>query len=62
MIKSRGPEAAAVCGLFLGVTWILTGLRVSVRVSVTKNCGADDSLLVAALVCPDMNTAFRRRA
>ena len=44
------PQLEGVLGLFLVLAWIFTGLRVYVRCLISKSWGADDSLLLAALV------------
>lgn len=48
--ENRGPQLAGVLGFFLALTWIFTGLRVYVRLLISKNWAADDSVLMMALV------------
>ncbi|KAG9237593.1 hypothetical protein BJ875DRAFT_453254 [Amylocarpus encephaloides] len=49
MSDNRGPELAAVTGVFLGLAVIFTSLRIYVR-TVSKNWGADDLLFLCSLV------------
>jgi hypothetical protein len=49
-MHNRGPELAAVAGLFLGLSWITMISRIWVRLKVTKSLGADDWIMSAALV------------
>lgn len=48
--ESRGPQLEAVLGVFLALTWIFTGLRVYVRLRISKNWAADDVILMFTLV------------
>lgn len=50
-IPNRGPEVAAVAGLFLGLTLIFSALRLYSRAGVAKSVGADDYLAFASQVC-----------
>lgn len=50
MGNTADPQLEVVLGLFLVLTWIFTVLRAYVRGAINKSWGADDSLLVAALV------------
>jgi hypothetical protein len=50
MIENRGPALVAVWSVFLVLTWLFVGLRMYVRVYMSKSWGLDDALLVYALV------------
>ena len=50
MVASRAPELWGTLGVFLVLAWIFTALRVYVRAWVSRSWGADDFLLLAALV------------
>lgn len=50
MAEDRGPQLAAVLGLFLGLTYVFVGLRIYVRLFVSKNWWKDDYLLLGAQV------------
>jgi hypothetical protein len=50
MDATADPRLEGVLGLFLILAWIFVGLRVYVRCLISKSWGADDSLLLAALV------------
>lgn len=49
-VQTRGPQLAGVLGLFLGLTWLVTGLRVYVRLLISRNWAADDTVLLISLV------------
>ncbi|TVY83984.1 hypothetical protein LSUE1_G001347 [Lachnellula suecica] len=49
MGENRGPELAAVLGLFLGLTWLFVSLRLYVKTFINKSWGADDYLIIVAL-------------
>jgi hypothetical protein len=50
MLATNISQLVGVLVLFLILAWVFTGLRVYVRSLIRKNWGADDSLLLAALV------------
>jgi len=45
----RGPQFAAVIGLFLGLAWLFFSMRMYVRAFLTKGWGVDDFLLIVAV-------------
>ncbi|KAK0118900.1 hypothetical protein ONS96_011977 [Cadophora gregata f. sp. sojae] len=50
MAEDRGPELAAVLGLFLGLSLVFVLLRVYVKTFLSKSWGSDDILLVLSLI------------
>lgn len=50
MLATNISQLVGVLVLFLILAWVFTALRVYVRSLIRKNWGADDSLLLAALV------------
>ncbi|KAH6709527.1 hypothetical protein BKA61DRAFT_614489 [Leptodontidium sp. MPI-SDFR-AT-0119] len=50
MVEDRGPELAAVLGLFLGLSLVFVLLRVYVKTFLSKSWGSDDTLLIVSLI------------
>lgn len=50
--ETRGPALIIVEILALSIGCILLGLRMYVRVRITRSVGWDDWLMVAGAVCP----------
>ncbi|KAG4430976.1 hypothetical protein IFR05_013536 [Cadophora sp. M221] len=50
MAEDRGPELAAVLGVFLGMSLVFVLLRVYVKTFLSKSWGSDDILLVVSLI------------
>lgn len=49
-MDSRATEGNAIIGTLLAICVIIVGLRVYVRLVLSKSFGVDDALLVVALV------------
>ena len=57
---TRGPELQIICTLLAVVMVVVLALRVWVRTRIIKAMGADDWLILTALVC-DLFTSTARR-
>ena len=55
MSENRVPDLVAALAILYTISVLFTALRVYVRVFISKNWGADDSLLVATLVGSDLD-------
>lgn len=54
MLPSRQSEGIALVAVLLTITWVIVGLRVYVRLCLSKCFGLDDVFLIFALVCTSM--------
>jgi hypothetical protein len=61
MGENRVPELVTALVVLYTISFLFTALRVYVRVFVSKNWGADDTLLMATLVSSNWSLLFDQR-
>lgn len=49
---NRGGQILAICGTLTALSLVLVALRVWVRAKIIRLVGADDWIMIAAMVCP----------